>query len=56
MDYRIPPFTHSQDSLLECDLSSDPDFDQPQTLTKEIERGVWQFVREVEHLLYQAGL
>ena len=56
MDYRIPPFTHSQDSLLECDLSSDPDFDQPQTLTKELERGVWQFVGEVEHLLYQAGL
>ena len=52
MDYRIPPFTHSQDSILEADLSLNPDFDQQETLTNLIEKGLWKFIGEVERFLY----
>jgi hypothetical protein len=51
-DYRIPFSAEGSDSILECDLSTDPDFDHPENLTSLIEKRLWKFIGEVETHLY----
>jgi hypothetical protein len=51
LDYRMPLFTKGSDSILECDLSTDPDFDHTEILTMQIEKGLWKFIGEVERFL-----
>jgi hypothetical protein len=52
-DYRIPLSAEGSDSIIECDLSADPDFDHPEILTSQIEKGLWKFIGEVESFLYR---
>jgi len=55
-DYRISLSAESSDSILECDLSADPDFDHPEILTSQIEKGLWKFIGEVEKFLYRTSI
>ena len=51
-DYRMPFSAEGSDSILECDLATDPGFDQQDLLTGQIEKGLWKFIGEVERFLY----
>ena len=53
LDYRIPFSPQDSDSILECDLTTDPGFDQQDLLTGQIEKGLWKFIGEVERFLFQ---
>jgi len=49
--YRIPSSTRGTDSILECILADNPDFSDPEALTKQIESGTLRFIRHVEGFL-----
>jgi hypothetical protein len=51
-DCRISASSQGADSILEIDLVVRPDFEQPEALIKQIEQGVWRFVREIERFLF----
>ena len=53
LDYRIPFDPAGSDSILECDLTTDPDFNHPDLLTSHIDKGIWKFIGEVERFLYK---
>jgi len=52
-DYRIPPSPQGYDSILECDLATDPDFDNQDLLSGQMEKELWKFIGEVERFLYK---
>jgi hypothetical protein len=54
-EYRIPLSAEGTDSILEADLVTDPDFDHPEILTSQIEKGVRKFIGEVETFLYRTA-
>jgi hypothetical protein len=49
--YRIPTTTQGVDSILEGTLVDNPDFNNTDTLTKQIETGALRFITDVEDLL-----
>lgn len=49
--YHIPPTTKGVDSILEHVLVENPDFDDLDNLTKEIEIGTLKFIDDVENFL-----
>ncbi len=49
--YRLVPTTRGADSIVECTLAENPDFDDLEALTAQIERGTLRFVKDVESLL-----
>ena len=49
--YRIPSTTKGVDSIMENILVDNPDFDDLDTLTKQIEIGTLKFIKDVENFL-----
>ena len=49
--YRIIPTTKGHDSILEHVLIDNPDFSNLDNLTKQIERGTLNFIKDVENFL-----
>ncbi|MBN1618039.1 hypothetical protein JW887_01695 [Candidatus Dojkabacteria bacterium] len=49
--YRTPPSLDGYDSILEYTLVEDPDFDNQEELTTRIEKGVVDFIKDVEGLV-----
>ena len=49
--YRIPSTTQGVDSILEAIVVDNPDFSDLDTLTKQIEYGTLQFIKDVEGFL-----
>ena len=49
--YRIPSNTKGVDSIVECILVDKPDFSDLDALTKQIEEGTLQFIKDVENFL-----
>jgi hypothetical protein len=45
--YRLPSTTKGADSIQEYTLSDNPDFDNPEALTKQIEEGTIKFIRDI---------
>jgi len=51
--YRIPSTTKGVDSIVEYVLADTPDFSDLDTLTKQIERGTLQFIKDIEIYLFK---
>ncbi len=49
--YRIPLTTEGVDSIVECILADNPDFNDPDSLTSQIDRGTLKFIHDVETFL-----
>ena len=49
--YRIPATIKGQDSIVECDLVDNPDFSDPDKLTRQIEDRTVGFVADIEAFL-----
>lgn len=49
--YRIPSTTKGADSIIECTLVENPDFSDLDKLTKQIEEGTLEFIKDVEGFL-----
>ena len=49
--YRIPSTTKGVDSIIECTLSDNPDFGDPDALTAQIESGTLNFIGDIEDFL-----
>ncbi|MFC1984026.1 DUF7000 family protein [Chloroflexota bacterium] len=49
--YRIPSATKGVDSILEYTLADNPDFDDLNGLTKQIEKGTLNFISDIEDFL-----
>jgi hypothetical protein len=49
--YRIPSGIKGFDSIIECTLSENPDFNQPDALKKQIEKGTLSFIKDIEEFL-----
>ena len=49
--YSIPSTTKGIDSIIEYILVDNPDFNDLDTLTKQIERGTLKFIKDIENLL-----
>jgi hypothetical protein len=49
--YRIVPTTEGFDSILECVLVEEPNFNDLDTLTKQIEKGTLNFIKDIENFL-----
>ncbi len=49
--YRIPAAIRGQDSIIGCDLVEDPDFSDPDNLTRHIEEQTMRFVKDIEAFL-----
>ena len=49
--YRIPSTTKGADSIVEYTLVDNPDFRDLDTLTKQIERGALDFIKDIEDFL-----
>lgn len=49
--YRIPPTPKGFDSILEQNLVDNPDFNNLDALTKQIEEGTLKFINDVENFL-----
>jgi hypothetical protein len=45
--YRIPSNIKGVDSILECDLVDNPDFNELATLTNQIEIGILKFIKDI---------
>ncbi len=51
--YRIPSTTKGTDSIIECTLVEDPDFNDLDSLTGRVEEGTLEFIEDVEGVLSQ---
>lgn len=49
--YRIPSTTAGVDSIIECTLVEEPDFDDLKTLTEQIESGLLEFIGDVQKFI-----
>jgi hypothetical protein len=49
--YRIPSTIKGVDSIIECTLSDNPDFSDPDALTEQIEGGTLSFIEDIEDFL-----
>jgi hypothetical protein len=49
--YSLPAVTKNADSIVECVLIDNPDFSNLETLTKKIEAGTLEFIKETEKFL-----
>lgn len=49
--YHLVPGTEGVDSILESVLVENPNFDEPNILTEQIEEGTLQFIEDVENFL-----
>jgi hypothetical protein len=49
--YRIPSTTKGADSILEYTLVENPDFNGPDALTRQIEKGTISFINDIEDFL-----
>jgi hypothetical protein len=49
--YCLPAMTKGSDSIVECILAENPDFSDLEALTKKIEAGTLEFIRETETFL-----
>lgn len=49
--YHLVPTTEGMDSILEYTLVDDPDFDDLEALTKQIEMGTMRFIADIEDFL-----
>ena len=49
--YRIPPTTKGVDSIIEHTLVDNPDFNDLDILTKQIESGALKFIKDIENFL-----
>lgn len=50
-EYRIPSTTKGVDSIIEYILIGNPDFSDLDVLTKQIEKGITKFIKDVENFL-----
>jgi hypothetical protein len=50
-EYRIPSTTKGVDSIIEYILIDNPDFSDLDALTKQIEKGITKFIKDVENFL-----
>ena len=53
--YRIPSMTKGVDSIIEGILVENPDFNDLDTLTRQIETGTLKFIEDVENFLSKNG-
>ena len=51
--YRIPSTIKGVDSIIECILVDNPDFSDLDALTKQIEEGTLQFIKDMENFIYK---
>jgi hypothetical protein len=51
--YRIPSTTKGVDSIIDCILVDKPDFNDLDTLTKQIEKGTLKFIKDIENFLFK---
>jgi len=49
--YHLVPTTQGADSILESVLVEDPDFSDPEVITKRIEKATLEFIQDVENFL-----
>ena len=49
--YHIPPTTKGVDSIIEYTLVDNPDFNDLDILTKQIESGTFKFIKDLENFL-----
>ncbi|MBN1785669.1 MAG: hypothetical protein JW825_01585 [Candidatus Methanofastidiosa archaeon] len=49
--YHVPSTTKGVDSIVECVLAENPDFNDLDALTKQIEEGTLNFIKDVEEFL-----
>jgi hypothetical protein len=50
-NYRMPATLKGVDSIIECTLADNPDFSDPDGLTKQIEDGTLTFISDIEGFL-----
>ncbi len=53
--HRIPPTTKGFDSVVESVLVENPDFSDLDALTKQIEKGAFEFIEDIENFLAKHG-
>lgn len=49
-DYRLPMTIKGADSRVECKLTDNPDFSDPESLTRQIESGTLKFIKNIREL------
>lgn len=54
--YRLVPSPKGSDSIIECIISADPDFDHPEALSQQLDTAVEQFIREIEAFVVEKNL
>lgn len=54
--YRLVPSPKGSDSIIECIISADPDFDHPEALYRQVDAAVAQFIQEIEAFVVEKNL
>ncbi len=52
-NYRIPADARGTDANMENTLAENPNFNDPDALTGQIEKGTLTFINDVQHFLYK---
>ncbi len=50
-NYRLPLTLQGADSIIEYTLTDNPDFNDPETLTRQIESGIIKFMKDIKELI-----
>jgi hypothetical protein len=50
-NYRLPLTLQGADSIIEYTLTDNPDFNDPETLTRQIESGTLKFMKDIIQLI-----
>jgi hypothetical protein len=50
-NYRLPLTLQGADSIIEYTLTDNPDFNDPETLTRQIESGTLKFMKDIKELI-----
>ena len=50
-NYRLPLTLQGVDSIIEYTLTDNPDFNDPETLTRQIESGIIKFMKDIKELI-----
>jgi len=54
--YRLVPSPKGSDSIIECIINADPDFDHPETLNRQVDTAVVKFIDVIEGFLAEKNL
>lgn len=55
-NYYLPPSLRGADSIIEYTLEDNPDFNDPESLTKHIESGALKFISDIKELIKEKSI